>query len=213
MGLRDVQHGLARLLTDDGLRERFGVDPQGVAQTLNLDAADAVQLSLLASAEVERFARSLRAKRWNEIQKLLPVSTQAAQNVGFPLRRLFFDFAQTYAPQGGKRHAQDALAFAAWTARQPSETFSIPTSPNAAWLVDLLRYEASWLEMQLMPSRRWMLRRFAYSVPQWVRARTFYAAEYAVADSSPSLRTTLSVWLRLSPVGKLRHCSLSAPKL
>ncbi len=213
MGLRDVQHGLARLLTDDGLRERFAVDPQGVAQTLNLDAADAAQLSLLASAEVERFARSLRAKRWNEIQKLLPVSTQAAQNFGFPLRRLFFDFAQTYAPQGGKRHTQDALAFADWTARQSSGTPQdfIPT--NAVWLSDLLRYEAAWLEMHLLPSRRWMLRRFAYPIPQWIRAQTLAAAEGKVTDSSPSMRTTLSIWLRLSPSGKLRHYNLSAPKL
>lgn len=213
MGLQAVQHGLALLLTDDELRERFAVDPQGVAQTLNLDAADAAQLSLLASAEVERFARSLRARRWNEIQKLLPVSIQAAQQAEFPLRRLFLNFAQTYAPQGGKRHAQDALAFADWMTRQSSETFSISNSPNAAWLPDLLRYEAAWLEMQLMPSRHWMLRRFEYPVAQWIRARTLTAVEGKVTDSSPSMRTTLSLWLRLSPSGKLRHYNLSAPKL
>ena len=76
--------------------------------------------------DVEHFARSLRAKRWNEIEKLLPLSVRAAKRAGFALARLFYAFAQQYTPKGSKRHAQDAIAFATWiSAAQRSATRTV----------------------------------------------------------------------------------------
>lgn len=214
-----MQRGLALLLTDADMRERFAADPRGVEQTLNLSAEEMAQRALPAGAEVERFACSLRAKRWNEIQKLLPISTQGAQSVGVPLRRAFLRFAQGYVPQGSKRHAQDALAFADWVGRQPKETFQDAVGThhkaNAAWLPDLIRYEAAWLEMQITPARFWMLRRFSYPVPLLARALSQSQPGDATLESllpgQLSARTIFIIWLRLSPNGRLRNCKLSLP--
>ena len=231
MGLEEVQRGLASLLTNERLREQFAADPRSVARTLNLSAEDAVELEALASGEVERFARSLCAKRWNEIQKLLPVSTQSAQMAGFGLRRLFLRFAQSYTPHGGKRHAQDALAFADWAAQQQalfqnntqnagSKRADSPDAAAAAWLPDLLRYEAAWLEMQMQPNRRWRLRRFAYPVPALARAVTLASSEDVTKGGSAAIlpasfpfpaRPLLVIWLRPRLNGPLRDHSLSLP--
>ena len=219
MGLSEMQRELALLLTDADMRERFAADPQGVEQSLNLSMEARAQRVLPSDAEVERFARSLCAKRWNEIQKLLPVSTQGAQSVGFPLRRAFLQFAQEYTPQGSKRHARDAIAFADWVGRQPKETFQDAGGTyykaNAAWLPDLIRYEAAWLEMQITPTRFWMLRRFAYPVPLLARAVSQSQPGDATMDNLLSgllsARPIFVIWLRLSPNGRLRNCSLSLP--
>ena len=220
MGLEEAQRGLAILLTNDALREQFAADPQSAARTLNLTPQDAAQLAAMAQNQVERFARSLRAKRWNEIQKLLPLSCRAAQSAGMGLRLIFLQFAQTYTPQGGRRHAQDALQFAAWIGQQSSRTRTasdaiLPALPaelltqNAAWLPDLLRYEAAWLEMNLMPSRWGLLRRFEYPVPALARVGENGLPAPAVMPIQP----LVIVWLRLSPRGRLRHWILPMPHL
>ena len=215
MGLSEMQRGLALLLTDADMRERFAADPQGVEQSLNLSAEARAQGALPTGAEIERFARSLRAKRWNEIQKLLPFSTQGARSVEYPLRRVFLRFAQGYAPQGCKRHAQDALAFADWVERQPKATFQdadgTPNKANAVWLPDLIRYEAAWLEMRITPARCWMLRRFQYPVPLLARilsqTHTGGAAMEDLLSNLLSTRPIFGIWLRLWPRGRLHHFS------
>lgn len=215
MGLSEMQRGLAVLLTDENMRERFAADPQGVGQTLNLNAEEMARQTLPSGSEVERFARSLRAKRWHEIQKLLSVSIRGAQSVGYPLRRAFLQFAQGYVPQGSKRHAQDALAFADWVGKQPEETFlntdGVYKPTNAVWLPDLIRYEAAWLEMQITPSRRWMLRRFAYDTPLLARllsqSHTGDAAMESLLSGLLLNQSAFVVWLRLSPDGRLQHFS------
>ncbi len=245
MGLEEVQRGLATLLTDDALRQRFTADPHSAAQSLNLMPDDAAQLASLACSDVERFARSLRAKRWNEIQKLLPLSCRAAQGLGIGLRGHFLQFAQTYVPQGGKRHAQDALRFAAWFGQYSDQT-SVPVAANpavkhsdalrrelpengvgenkvsenkvtdadaadgsGAWLADMLRYEAAWLEMNLTRSRHCLVRRFMVSVPDL--ARTLSAGgQAAVPERLPS-QPLVIVWLRHTARGPLRECVMPIP--
>lgn len=225
MGLEEVQRGLVILLTNDALREQFAADPQSAARTLNLTPEDAAHLAAMAQNEVERFARSLCAKRWNEIQKLLPLSCQAAQSAEVGLRRVFMQFAQTYTPQGGKRHAQDALQFAAWIGQKPKSSQqakpsfhaasdSLPAemlTGNGAWLPDLLRYEAAWLEMNLMPSRRCLLRRFEYPVPTLARALSRLGGEGLPDPASVPIQPVMIVWLRLSGRGRLRHYIVGIP--
>jgi hypothetical protein len=210
MGLSEQQCALARLLTDADLRARFATDLNEVERELALSPDDTTQLSALVMPDVERSARSLHAKRWNEVEKRLPLSACAAHQRHLPLRREFLQFAQTYVPQGSKRHAQDAIAFADWCAQRPAGQFSEAESPVAApaWLPDLMRYEAAWLSVALETRPRFVvLRRFGFPIHRIARAIAQSPRE-PLASNVVSARFSLAVWSRLSADGMTRHLVL-----
>lgn len=59
----DVQHFLARLYTDDALRERFVADRAGVARELGFDEEQARRLALIDVEVLNIAARSFAKKR------------------------------------------------------------------------------------------------------------------------------------------------------
>ena len=226
MGLSDVQRVLASLLTSAPLRARFLADPVGVGCELDLNAEDIALLKAFSTQEVARCARSLQAKRWGEIEKLLPLTVRAAQGGHVPLAALFQQFSQTYVPHGAKRHALDAIAFTAWAGEQPASAFcstaygdqsgicqgNIPIkAPCAIWLPDLLRYEAAWLTANIDVRPRFcLIRRFRFSVHR-MNEMLMKQSAMGSAIMTVSERSTLALWTRLSPKSRILFGVWSAP--
>jgi hypothetical protein len=114
VGLAEVEAALARLYTDDRLRENFFADPRAVGAELGLSDGEARQLGSADRRRVELFAESLRLKRLGEVRGLLP-RTAAVLGDG-ELRALFLEFAGDFVPEGTHKHRADALAFAEYAA-------------------------------------------------------------------------------------------------
>jgi hypothetical protein len=110
VGLAELEGALARLYTDDALRERFFADPESVGPTLGLDGDESARLASSDRARIDLFADTLRTKRHGEVSRLLPRTVVAAGEDTF--RDLFFEFARTFVPGGVHKHNADAMAFA-----------------------------------------------------------------------------------------------------
>jgi hypothetical protein len=116
VGLAELEGALARLYTDDALRERFFADPESVGSTLGLDGDESARLASSDRARIDLFADTLRTKRYGEVSRLLPRTLAAAGEGEF--RSLFFEFAKTFIPEGVHKHNADALAYANWLAER-----------------------------------------------------------------------------------------------
>lgn len=198
-GLAAMQRLLGRLVTDASLRGRFRVDPRGVGRELGLAQAEADRLaSSLDPASIEEFARSLVAKRANEVADLLPLTRRV---LGPRFRERFAAFARSGAPRGLRKHADDAVAFA----RHLRCDAVTGRCVEPEWLADLAHYEASWRESS-DPARRVIVRVFRHPV----RA---LADALARGESPASVRKRLSVcvWWRPTGKGRGRFFELQVP--
>ena len=149
MGLAEQQRLLARLYTDARIRGEFQADPRRVGGEFGLSPAESDSLAERSGEQIRRFAQMLRAKRFGEIQDLLPATLAALGDE--TSRRLFQEFALGFAPRGIHKHREDAIAFAGHLAtlanRPPAADRAIPD-----WIGDLARCEAANLDAPL--SRR-----------------------------------------------------------
>ncbi|MFN3648410.1 MAG: hypothetical protein ACK47B_02415 [Armatimonadota bacterium] len=186
MGLAEVQRTLARLYTDEALRERFFAAPQEVARELGLDPDDSARLAALAEQEVRDFAAALLRKRLGHVTALLPATAAA---LGAELEPRFRRHAQRRVPSGAQKHREDAIAFAEGLAAEPA----------LAWVQDLARCEAARLRGE-DPRTRLILRLFRYPVATLARQ-----LQAGTPPEKPPHRLTLGVWLRLRPGGPIRH--------
>jgi hypothetical protein len=184
MDLKTTQQLLARLYTDAGLRQKFFSEPTAVAAEFGIAADEVRQLAHLSQQQVEGFARSLERKRLQELRRALPVTCQV---LGARLEELFARHAAAYQPRGLHRHAADAVAFAAFLSRTPSD---IPEATS-----ELARYEAICLRFRL--GRSWPL----------VARFRFDPRVAAGAQRRPGF--TIACWLRLG--GRVRHLLLTLP--
>ena len=196
MGLPETQRFLAHLYTDGDLRERFFADPDGVGHAWELTAADIQQVAQAPADQITFFAHSLQSKRLGEVRKLLPLTCRA---LGPRAGDLFRRYADTPVPAGVKKHRLDALGFAAFLDHLPPSDLGAP-----AWLLDVLRYEAGWLQAG-DPACRWHVRRTRHAPRSLLRSLT--------AGEPPAIhvRPTLLVWCRLAPRGPLRHLTVPLP--
>jgi hypothetical protein len=197
MALAEVQYALARLYTDAALPARFFADPLAVGTELGLTAEEARQLGTLSAQQVRFFANTLRRKRLCEVRDLLPLTHRL---LGKTFVALFWQFAPSYAPRGIYKHRDDALAFVRFLEQTVGTAGLKP-----AWALDLVRYEAAWLEAA-QPARRWTVRQFRYPVATVVQALRHEAIP-------PDLRPqpAIHVWMRLSPRHRPRHLELALP--
>ncbi len=77
----------------------------------------------------------LKRKRLGEVRELLPMTAKALNK---DFSKLFWQYAETYNPQGIKKHLCDAIAFATYIEK-------IATI-EPEWILDLVKYEKTWLE-------------------------------------------------------------------
>jgi hypothetical protein len=192
MGLAETQNALARIYTDNALRERFFADPQTVGLELGLRSDEAEQLARISAQKAAHFAASLLNKRIHEVAKLLPLSSRL---LGQQFRKLFRDYAATHLPVGAKKHLEDAIGFAAFAERSPLIEHSTPL-----WASELLAYEREFLRAgEPKPYLRW--RRFRYPVHDIARR----LSKGEQVDPQLEARPVLLLWFRLSKNGGLRH--------
>lgn len=109
MPLKEQQDLLAKLYTDPDLQTEFADDPSTVLSRNNIQGSEAEAFSALATVEIRFFADSLFAKRFREVQKLLPTSSKL---LGPKFRQCFVGFASNFNPISVKKHTEDAIAFA-----------------------------------------------------------------------------------------------------
>ena len=199
MGLVEIQRTLARLYTDAALRERFRDDPVGVGRELGLSDEEARELARLPAQKVDSFADSLRAKRFLEVSKLLPMTNRV---LGPEFAEHFKAYAATHAPAGIKKHLGDACAFASYLEKQIRRSRNHPR-----WVHDLLRYERARLTAA-DPARRVVARLFRHDISRLVRS-------VARREETPAAepRLTVAVWWRPRRRGTVRYAVLTAPEL
>lgn len=238
MGLSEVQRTLALLLTKAELRDRLRAGTESanaVAVELGLNGADLAQVQHFAMAELERSARSLHAKRWQEIQKLLPLSLKAA-SLSMPVDTVFGNNSNGSASNGNnsKDSGPGELPSTPGRAKNPlfplfrqfAETY-VPggskrhandaiafanwvnayatSTPCPPWLTDLLRYEATWLRLHSDTRPRFLYMQ-RYRYPVPKIATT-------LTQTTPNIgqigtKSTLLCWLRLSPKTDIRMIQL-----
>lgn len=198
MGLAEAQRALARLYTDDGLRERFFGDPLKVGREMGLSAEEARELGRLSARKVNAFADSLRSKRFLEVSKLLPMTSRV---IGGAFAESFKHHAQTYSPTGIRKHLGDALAFASYLEAKLRAERERP-----GWMLDLLRYESARL-LAADPARRVVARVFRHDISRLVRS-------VARREETPVVekRLTVAVWWRPRRRGTVRYAVLTAPR-
>lgn len=173
-----LQPILAQLYTNAELRSRFFANPQTVGAQLGLNSTQIEQLSQLSAPDVNLFATSLKRKRLGEVRELLPMTAKALDK---DFSKLFWQYAETYNPQGIKKHLYDAIAFATYIEKIDN------LEPE--WILDLVRYEKAWLEAA-EPNKRLIVRYFRYAID---------------GNLQVLKQPFLAVWFRLSPKGTLRY--------
>ncbi|NEU71037.1 hypothetical protein PI95_000210 [Hassallia byssoidea VB512170] len=171
MGLAQTQQVLAQLYTNTNFRERFFANPEAVGTELKLSDDEAQQLAQSAR-QINIFANSLKWKRLGEVRELLPRTSKV---LGKDFTALFWQYAETYLPQGIKKHLQDAIAFANFLEKTTSDLVK-----------DLVRYEKTWL-LTYERDRYFQISWFRYAVHR---------------DCKPQL--AIAIWYRF-PQGQLHH--------
>ncbi len=139
MELAKTQQILAQLYTNSELRKRFFTQPEATGKELGLNLVEVQQLEKLSGREINIFANSLKWKRLGAVRELLP---RTAKVLGKSFTALFWEYAETYVPNGIKKHRDDAISFANFLLRVALTENLFP-----AWVRDLVIYEKTWLSV------------------------------------------------------------------
>jgi hypothetical protein len=76
------QQAFVALAADARVRRGFARDPAALLATYDLSPAEQAALSALPLAQLERFARSLVAKRWSELARVVPLTLRVSPRLG-----------------------------------------------------------------------------------------------------------------------------------
>lgn len=193
MSLITVQQALARIYTDNKLRDDFLTNPDVVGRTLKLNCIEIQQLSKLSNKEVNMYASSLKYKRLGEIRKLLPLTNKV---LGNELNKLFFQFAETYLPSKNNKHLQDAVQLT---------KFILNTDIQPQWILDIVRYESLWLKTI---NNQKLIFAGCFNYPIDILVRSLQGADFAPKLES---KANITIWFRLTP--KHNWHSLTIPSI
>ena len=112
-----LTQALSRLLSERGLREAFRADPRAAASQLQIDPAERPTFVALDPDALDLQAEGLLHKRLREVRALLP---ETFASLGEDGDDAFLDYAESYWPQGHRRHQDDASRFGACLRTTPS---------------------------------------------------------------------------------------------
>lgn len=121
MSTPDFTSALARLLSDQRLRDLFVRDADEAARRLGLVDADAAAFRVLPARQVNVQAQALIDKRFREVQKLLP---RTIARMGTAARSQFAEYASAYWPRGHRRHLEDAYRFGRYLLDKANDSLS-----------------------------------------------------------------------------------------
>lgn len=118
MSLLEQQNFLARIFTDESLRQSFWENPELVGKENGLNEAEIAQLKEIIADDLNYFADSLFHKRLHEVEKLLPLTKRVLEK---NFAKLFQQFSQTFQPSSVKKHLEDAIEFCKYLQTQQVE--------------------------------------------------------------------------------------------
>jgi hypothetical protein len=121
MSLQKQQDFLARLFTDEGLRQKFLSEPDKTGTENGLSESETADLKAVLPEELGVFADSLFWKRLREVEKFLPLTKKVLDE---DFTKLFREFSQNFNPQTVKKHFEDALEFCNFLRKQNSSDLS-----------------------------------------------------------------------------------------
>jgi hypothetical protein len=79
--LRDFQNALVALAADERLRARFGTDGIAALRGFSLGERERAALSGIPFEALDRYARSLVSKRWDEVARVVPLARKIAPSL------------------------------------------------------------------------------------------------------------------------------------
>lgn len=108
MGLLEQQNFMARIFTDESLRQSFWENPEKIGQANGLSEIEIAQFKEIIPENLNFFAESLFHKRLHEVEKLLPLTKRV---LGDEFSKIFQKFAKKFQPTTVKKHLEDAIEF------------------------------------------------------------------------------------------------------
>ncbi len=192
MCLIDLQLAMAKLYTDQSLRNNFLNTPQLTGIQLGLSDLEIKQLEA-SFYQINFFADSLQNKRMNEVTKFFNLSYGRFKN---EFEELFDQYALTYLPSGIKKHQDDSEKFV--------EYINNIQVTNRA-LKTLLNYELINFKMYN--------RKFCFKIKLFDRFSLVSLKDYKPQPLARgfeekirySKKYCLAIWIKFYPDGKLWH--------
>lgn len=181
MSLQEQQNFLARLYTDETLRQSFLQEPEKIGRENDLSEKEIAEIASVIPSELNFFADSLFWKRLREAEKFLPLTKKFLKE---RFTELFREFSQVYNPQTVKKHLEDALEFCLFL--QNAEI-------KPAFIKDIAKFEQGKLEF------------FGYGKMFVGKKFNHDIKEISVQTEGSDLKKKLSfaVWLKIG--GKVKH--------
>ncbi len=127
MSLLQQQNFLAKVFTDENLREKFLSEPLKIGKQNDLSETEIEQICSMLPEQIKVFADSLFYKRLREVEKILPLTRKF---LGESFESHFRRFAAGFVPQTIKKHLEDAIEFC-----------ELLKKSQSGWLKDVISFE------------------------------------------------------------------------
>jgi hypothetical protein len=181
MSLQKQQDFLARLFTDECLRQNFLSEPKKIGLANGLSDTDITELQTVLPEQLTFFADSLYWKRLREVEKFLPMTKTV---LGENFKILFREFSQIYNPTSVKKHLEDAIEFCKTLQTKKLEL---------VYAKDIAKFEQGKLEFHGC-GKPFVWKMFNYNIKEILRNPR---------KSNLNKRITLTIWLKIG--GKIKH--------
>ncbi len=182
MSLQKQQDFLARLFTDEGLRQNFLSEPAKIGAENGLSEVETADLQAVLPEEIGFFADSLFWKRLHEVEKFLPLTKKVLKEY---FTKNFREFSRNFNPQTVKKHFEDALEFCKFLRKQNISELA----KNAA------KFEQSKLEF-FGGGKRFVVCKLDFDI------REIYDREQTTANLKLEKKTKVALWLKLGKKNK-----------
>jgi hypothetical protein len=195
MGLSQIQQTLAKIYTNSTLKEGFFDRSIVLDRELGLTEEEIEQLTKISSQRVNLFATSLKRKRLGQIRKLLPLTFKC---LGKDFSQIFWEYSETFIPSGIKKHQQDAIEFANFLEKK-LDCATRTDVVDRDWILDIVRYERSWLTMAIS-DRLFLGCRFNNAIAPLIES-----IQKSENEPAKIKKPTFAIWFRLSSRSKIYH--------
>lgn len=186
MSLQKQQDFLARLFTNEGLRQNFLSEPEKIGFVNGLSETETGDLKAVLPEELGFFADSLFWKRLREVEKLLPLTKRGLQE---DFTKFFREFSRAFNPQTVKKHFEDALEFSKFLQNQPLEIL---------WAKDLAKFEFSRLIFN-SDTKKFVFASFDHDIREIIHV---FSNDNAESQKNFRYKITFALWLKVGKKGK-----------
>jgi len=181
MSLQKQQDFLARLFTDEGLRQNFLSEPEKIGAENGLNESETADLQAVLPEEIGFFADSLFWKRLREVEKILPLTKKALKE---DFTKYFREFSQNFNPQTVKKHFEDALSFSNFLQNQSLEPI---------WAKDLAKFEYSRLIFN-SDMKKFVFSKFNHDIRELINA---FSKNKTESPKNFRHKITFAIWLKV----------------